>query len=97
MDDGRLGPLVEGAGTVQAVTGGVSYARCGTPSVFCSAKATSLRERGKGASYRYSGDYAISPMEITKNLPFLHFIHFTRAFSYCIIMPYEDFAPHVNQ
>ena len=42
-----LGPLFEGAGTAKAVTGGVSHRTYDTPSVICSANATSLKEGGK--------------------------------------------------
>ena len=44
-----LGPLLEGAGTTQVVTGGVSYPNYDTPSVFAFGESTSLYEGGKGA------------------------------------------------
>ncbi len=45
------GPLAEGAVAARAVTGGVSLKRQDTPSVFCSAKSTSLKEGGKVTAY----------------------------------------------
>ena len=45
------GPFCEGAGTAQAVTGGVSLRTYDTPSVICSAIATSLKEGGKIRPY----------------------------------------------
>ena len=54
-----LGPLFEGAGTAQAVTGGVSHRTNDTPSVICFANATSLKEGGKTA-YNNFTNYAVS-------------------------------------
>ena len=45
------GPLAEGAVTARAVTGGVSLKLQDTPSVFCFAKSTSLKEGGKVTVY----------------------------------------------
>ena len=44
-----LGPLLEGAGMTQVMTGGVSYLNYDTPSVFAFGESTSLIEGGKGA------------------------------------------------
>ena len=46
-----LGPLAEGAVAARAVTGGVSLKLQDTPSVFCFAKSTSLKEGGKVTVY----------------------------------------------
>ena len=54
-----LGPLLEGAGTAQAVSGGASFLKNDTPSVICFANATSLKEGGKSA-YNNFTNYAVS-------------------------------------
>ena len=48
-----LGPLNEGAGMTQVMTGGVSYLNYDTPSVFAFGESTSLIEGGKGAVQNY--------------------------------------------
>ena len=68
-----LGPLLEGAGTVQTVTGGVSHRSNDTPSVICFANATSLKEGGK-AAYNNFTNYAVSICKLTEIIPqYLHF------------------------
>ena len=63
-----LGPLAEGAGTAQAVTGGVSRRTYDTPSVICFANATSLKEGGK-AAYNNFTNYAVSICKHTEIIP----------------------------
>ena len=63
-----LGPLAEGAGTAQAVTGGVSHRTYDTPSVICFANATSLKEGGK-AAYNNFTNYAVSICKLTEIIP----------------------------
>ena len=68
-----LGPLSEGAGTAQAVTGGVPHRTNDTPSVICFANATSLKEGGK-AAYNNFTNYAVSICKLTEIIPqYLHF------------------------
>ena len=63
-----LGPLTEGAGTAQAVTGGVSCLKNDTPSVICFANATSLKEGGK-ATYNNFTNYAVSICKRAEIIP----------------------------
>ena len=63
-----LGPFAEGAGTAQAVAGGVSHRTYDTPSVICSANATSLKEGGK-AAYNYFTNYAVSICKSQEIIP----------------------------
>ena len=68
MLSASLGPFSEGAGTAQAVTGGVSLRIYDTPSVICFANATSLKEGGK-AAYNNFTNYAVSICKRTEIIP----------------------------
>jgi len=84
-----LGPLAEGAGTAQAVAGGVSHRTYDTPSVICSANAISLKEGGK-AAYNNFTNYAVSFCKLTEFLPqYLSFLIKRSAYKY-ILQPVAD-------